>query len=117
LAEVEAIHDVIIENNEFQDRAGTVLFLGGASKVVVNNNRMIAAAGAELRRNGPAIRIECSSRVSLSDNVVSDPRAGTTAAVEIAPNVAQGERGIRISGLDTTLGAQTHAIDDRRAAP
>ena len=114
LAEAEAIRDVIIENNEFEDRAGTALFVGGASNVSVSNNRIHAAPDAELRRNGPAILIERSSGVTLADNAVSDPRLGTTAAVEISPTVAPAEDGVRISGLDAELHAQAQVVVDRR---
>jgi hypothetical protein len=114
LAEAEAIRDVIIEHNEFQDRAGTALFIGGAHSVAVSNNRIHAAPSAELRRKGPTIQIERSSRVSLSDNAVSDPRLGTTAAVQINPTVARAEDGVRISGLDAKLHSQAQVVDDRR---
>jgi len=115
LAEVEAIGDVIIENNEFQDRAGTAVFIGGASDVSVHNNRIRAALDAGLRRKGPAILIQHSSRIALADNTVFDPRAGTTAAVEIGPSVAPAEDGVRISGLETKLDAQSRAVVDRRS--
>ena len=114
LAEAEAIRDVIIENNEFEDRAGTALFIGGASNVSVSNNRIHAAPDAELRRKGPAILIERSSGVTLADNAICDPRPGTTAAVEISPTVAPAEGGVRISGLDPKLHAQAQVVDDRR---
>jgi hypothetical protein len=59
--------------------------------------------GAELRRKGAAILIEHSSGVALLDNAVSDPRPGTTAAVQIGPGVPSGDAGVRISGLKSTL--------------
>lgn len=114
LVEAEAIRDVIIADNEFQDRAGTALFLGGASNVTVSNNRVSAAPGAELRRKGPAVRIERSSRVVLSDNAVADPRPGTTAAIEIGSDVASGESGVRIVGLHAQLDSAALPIIDRR---
>jgi hypothetical protein len=115
LAEAEAIRDVIIENNDFEDRAGTALFIGGASNVSVSTNRIHAAPDAELRRKGPAIVVERSSGVTLADNAICDPRPGTTAAVEISPTVAPAEGGVRISGLDPKLHAQAQVVDDRRA--
>jgi hypothetical protein len=114
LAEAESIRDVTIEHNEFQDRGGTALFIGGASNVAVSHNRIHAAPDADLRRKGPAILIERSSGVTLADNAIRDPRPGTTAAVEISPNVARAEDGVRISGLDTKLHAQAQTVDDRR---
>jgi len=117
LAEAEAIRDVIIEDNDFEDRAGTALFIGGASNVGVSRNRIHAAPDAELQRKGPAILIERSSRVTLSDITVSDPRPGTTAAVEIGPTVAPAELGLRISGLKATLDSQSRPFLDRRTTP
>jgi nitrous oxidase accessory protein NosD len=114
LAEAEAIRDVIIEDNDFEDRAGTALFIGGASNVAASHNRIQAAPSAERRRKGPAILIERSSRVTLADNAIRDPRPGTTAAVEISPNVAQAEDGVRISRLDAKLHTQAQVVDDRR---
>lgn len=117
LVEAEAVHEVTIENNEFRDRAGTALFLGGASGVAVSGNRITAAAGAELRRPGPAILIEGSSRVRLMDNSIADPRPGTTAAVEIGAGVAPGELGVSISALDVQLDSKSPAVRDRRPTP
>jgi nitrous oxidase accessory protein NosD len=114
LAEAEAIRDVVVQNNEFHDRPGTALFIGGASHVSVSRNRISAALAAELRRKGSVILIERSSGVNLADNAVSDPRPGTAAAVEISPNVAQGEDGVRISRLDAKLHAQAQVVVDRR---
>jgi hypothetical protein len=116
LAEVEAIRGVIIEDNEFQDRAGTAVFVGGAKDVKVTGNRIQAIAGAELRRKGAAILIERSSGVALPDNAVSDPRAGTTAAVEIGPDVAPGDAGVRISGLKASLAPEANPVLDRRTS-
>jgi hypothetical protein len=120
LAEAEGIRDVIIEDNEFQDRAGSAVFVGGARNVTVRNNRITAASGAELRRKGPAILIERSSGVALLDNSVSDPRPGTTAAVEIGPGVAPGEAGVRIAGLKAKLAPEAKPVlglDDRASSP
>ncbi len=116
LADAEAIRDVIIENNEFQDRGGAAVFVGGAKKVTIRANRIKAAIGAELRRKGAAILIERSSGVALLDNAVSDPRAGTTAAVEIGPDVAPGDPGVRISGLDASLASEAKPVLDRRTS-
>lgn len=114
LADAEAISNVIIENNEFQDRAGSALFIGGAHQVEVRHNRIQAASNAELRRDGPAILIERSSGVTLMDNSVSDPRPGTTAAVEIGANVPPAERGVIMSNLDTQLSPKAQAVRDLR---
>jgi hypothetical protein len=91
----------VVENNEFHDRPGTALFIGGAGNVGVSNNRISAALAADLRRRGPAVLIERSDRGTLADNAVSDPRAEATAAVEIGPNVTRAEDGVRISPYDT----------------
>jgi hypothetical protein len=114
LADAEAICNVIIENNEFQDRAGSALFIGGARQVDVRHNRIQAASNAELRRDGPAILIERSSSVTLTDNSVSDPRHGTTAAVEIGANVPPAERGVIMSDLDAKLSPQAQTVRDLR---
>jgi hypothetical protein len=76
LAEAESIRDVIIDGNTFQDLAGAAVFVGSAKKVTVRGNRVTAEAGAPLRRSGPAIVIERSSEVVVTNNVVSDPRVG-----------------------------------------
>jgi hypothetical protein len=115
LAEAEVIRDIIIEDNEFQDRAGTALFIGDASHVSVSNNRVSAALNAELRRAGPAIRIERSSDVVLADNTVSDARPGTTAAIEVGSDVALGDGGVRISGLNAQLHSQSQPVIDQRS--
>ncbi|MHB8955472.1 MAG: right-handed parallel beta-helix repeat-containing protein [Pirellulaceae bacterium] len=117
LAEAEAIRDVILENNTFQDRAGMALFVGGARNVQFTKNRITATPEAELRRNGPAILIQRSSEVKLADNTLFDPRPGTTAAVEIGPDVAPGRAGVEISGLQVDPHLQTQPVLDRRAAP
>jgi hypothetical protein len=98
-------------------RAGSALFVGGATGVTVRSNRIVAGAQAELRRKGPAILLERSSGVILTDNTVSDPRLGTIAAVEIGANVAPGEAGVRISALETTLDKGARAIQDHRLPP
>ena len=116
MAEAEAIRDVVIENNELQDRAGTAVFVGGAKGVKLSGNRIQAAAGAELRRKGPAILLERSSGVSLVDNAVLDPRAATTAAVEIGPDVAPGDAGVLISGLNAGLAPEAKPVLDRRTS-
>jgi hypothetical protein len=117
LADAESIRDVLIEDNEILDRAGSALFVGGATGVTVRSNRIVAGAQAELRRKGPAILLERSSGVVLTDNTVSDPRLGTIAAVEIGANVAPGEAGVRISALETTLDKGARAILDHRLPP
>jgi hypothetical protein len=114
LADAEAISNVIIEDNEFQDRAGSALFIGGAHHVDVRNNRIQATSNAELRRDGPAILIERSSGITLADNSISDPRPGTTAAVEIGANVPAAERGVIMSTLDAKLSPQAQTVRDLR---
>ena len=117
LADAEAIRDIVIENNEFQDRAGAALFVGGATGMTVRGNRIAASPDASRQRKGPAILIERSSRVTLTNNSVSDPRPDTSAAVEIGPSVAQAEDGVRVSGLTAELAPGTQAVHDRRAVP
>ena len=117
LAEAEAIGGVTIEGNAIVDRAGTALFVGGASGVTVKENRIAAAPSTELRRRGPAILIERSSGVLLLDNTIIDPRAGTTAAVEIGPDVPPGEDCVRLSGPEARLHPGARSVIDRRADP
>jgi hypothetical protein len=116
LADAEAIRDVVIENNAFCDCKGTAVFVGGATNVLVHGNRIHAAPGAERLRRGPAVLLERSSRVQLTDNTVVDPRPGTSAAVEIAATVAPGESGARIAKLHAKLNAPSSALLDRREA-
>jgi hypothetical protein len=117
LADAEAIRDIVIENNEFQDRAGTALFVGGATNVSFVGNRITASPDASRRRKGPAILIERSSCVTLTDNIVSDPRPDTNAAVEIGSNAAPAEGGVRVTGLTAKLAPGAHAVNDRRTTP
>ena len=117
LAEAQPVRDLVIENNEFIDRAGTAIFVGGATNVTVRDNRITASATAELRRSGPAILIESSSGVSLLNTAISDPRPGTTAALELAPSVAPGDLGVRVSGLKASLAPGASPVHDRRASP
>jgi hypothetical protein len=117
LAEAQPVRDLVIEQNEFLDRAGTAIFLGGATNVMVRDNRIRASSETELRRKGPAILIERSSGVVLLDNTVSDPRPGTTAALEIAPSVTVGDAGVRISGLKASLAPEARLVHDHRASP
>jgi hypothetical protein len=117
LADAEAIRDIVIEDNEFQDRSGAALFVGGATGVSIVNNRITASPDASRQRRGPAILIERSSRVTLTDNVVSDPRPDTSAAVEIGPSVAPAEDGVRVSRLTAKLAAETPVIHDHRPVP
>ncbi|MEK7674523.1 MAG: right-handed parallel beta-helix repeat-containing protein [Verrucomicrobiota bacterium] len=117
LAEAEAIRDVVIDNNDFQDQGGAAVFVGGARNVTLRDNRITAASGAELRGKGAAIRIERSSGVAVLNNTVSDPRPGTTAAVEIGPDVKPGQAGARLSGLKASLAPEAKQMIDRRTAP
>ena len=117
LADAEAIRDIVIENNEFQDRAGTALFVGGATNVSFVGNRITASPDASRRRKGPAILIERSSCVTLTENIVSDPRPDTSAAVEIGSNAAPAEGGVRVTGLTAKLAPGAHAVNDRRTSP
>lgn len=116
LAEGEAIHDVVIEQNEFRDRAGTAIYLGAARGVALRGNRILADAQVELRRQGGAIELEQASGVVLRDNEVADPRPGTSAAVIIHPSVAAGTNGVVLEGLKATGAATSKSVDDRRAA-
>lgn len=115
LANGETIRDIVIENNEFQDRGGAALFVGGARGVLVQGNRITGDVAAELRRNGPAILLERGSQLVLRKNTVVDPRTGTTAAIEISETVASGDEGVQVAELDTQLAPQTEPIVDRRA--
>lgn len=117
LAEAEAIRNVVIENNSFEDRAGIALFVGGASDVRVLNNHIFAGTGAQRRQAGPGILVEQSSGVALADNRIVDVRAGTTAALEIGSNVPKGDAGLRVSGLETQLAPDSQPILDRRGTP
>ncbi|MBM4026742.1 MAG: right-handed parallel beta-helix repeat-containing protein, partial [Planctomycetes bacterium] len=115
LAEAQPVGDLVIENNEFLDRAGTAIYVGGATNVTVRDNRITASATADRRRPGPSILIENSSGVALQNDIVSDPRPGTTAALEIAPSVAPADLGIRVSGLKASLAPGARPVHDRRA--
>jgi hypothetical protein len=111
------VREVTIEENEFVDRAGASVFVGGARHVTLRENRITGAAGAELRRRGGAIVIEQSHGVLIQQNEVNDPRAGITAAVEIRAGTAPGEHGVRIRDLTTTLAPDARPVEDRRPPP
>jgi len=116
LAEGDGIRDVVIEKNEFVNRSGAAIYVGGARDVTVRDNRLTAASVAELRRKGGAILIERSAAVNLANNEVTDPRPGITAAVEILPGLAPGEGGVQIRNLKTTLAPGAKPVLDRREA-
>jgi hypothetical protein len=61
--------------------------------------------------------IERSSGVTLREDTISDSRPGTMAAVEIGPEVAPGENGVSLTGLNASLAPGVPAVNDRRAAP
>jgi hypothetical protein len=103
LGGVGAIPGVTIEDNTFQDRAGTALYVGGARNVSIRGSRITAGVEVELRRAGPVILVERSADVAITDNSVTDPRAGTTAAVQIGSGVPDGDAGVRVTGLQTAL--------------
>ncbi len=113
-AESEVIRKVLIEDNRFEDRAGTAVWVSGGQDITLRNNRIQAETGTALRRKGPTIRIENSSAVTLQHNKVRDPRPDTTAAVEIGSGVASGEPGVRVSGLDVRLNPEARPVVDRR---
>jgi hypothetical protein len=114
LAQTEAIRGVSVLNNEFRDQLGTAIFVGGASQVRLQSNSVHSVTTAERRSRGPTVLIEQSSGVILQDSVISDPRPGTTAALEIGAGVAPGDSGVRASGLNTTLAAGSKPILDHR---
>ena len=116
-AEGTPLRGITIEGNEFLDRPGAAIYVGGAQEVVVRENRIVGTAGAELRRAGGAVVIEQSRRVLLADNQVIDPRTGVTAAVEIRGGTAPGEEGVRIEGLAASLGPEARAVEDHRPQP
>lgn len=114
LAEAEGIHGVVVEDNEFVDRAGTAIFVGGARDVQLVNNRITATEQAERRRPGSDVFVERSSQVLIRDNVISDPRPETKGAVEIGAGVAAGEAGVRIESLKAAIAPESRPVIDRR---
>jgi hypothetical protein len=116
LAEAQVIRDVVIEKNQFVDRAGAAIYAGGARDVTIQDNRLTGSSAAELRRKGGAILIERSAAVNLANNEVTDPRPGITAAVEILPGVPPGESGVQVSNLKTTLAPGAKPVLDHREA-
>jgi hypothetical protein len=114
LAEEEAIRDIVIEDNEFIDRSGTAIFVSGATNVRLENNRITEAAGVERYRPGGTILLERSSAVVIRKTEVSDPSPKTTAAVEIAANVASGEEAVRIETLKAMLSPEATPVLDHR---
>lgn len=117
LAEAESIRGVVIEDNTFQDREGTALFLGGTTDVVVRGNRIEAAPEAIRTRPGPAMLIDRASLIRLNDNVVDDPRESTTAAIEIGSHVAPGEQGVSNAELHVQLSPGSPPLLDHRPQP
>jgi hypothetical protein len=114
LAEAESIRDIVIDGNEFIDRAGAAIFVGGATNVTIRNNRVTASADAEHRRSGGAIFVQRSSAVVIQDNQVADSRPDTKAAVEIGAHVAPGEAGVRVDNLKATLWPEAKPVLDHR---
>lgn len=114
LAEAEGIRDIVIEDNEFVDRAGTAVFIGGTTDVRLANNRITATEKAEQRRPGSDVLVERSSRVVIRGNVVVDTRPETRSAVEIGAGVAPGEAGVRVENLRASLGPEARPVIDRR---
>ncbi|MBL9136209.1 MAG: right-handed parallel beta-helix repeat-containing protein [Verrucomicrobiales bacterium] len=110
----EEIAGMLIEANEFIDRGGAILYLGGIRGATVRGNRAVARSDAELRRKGPAILVERSSGTVLTGNAIVDPREGTTAAVQIGEGVPPGPEGVRIEATTSRLGARAVPILDRR---
>lgn len=97
------IRNLEIVDNDIQDQAGVALFVGGASQVTLSGNRISASPSVALKRNSPVLRFEQSLGIALLDTIVSDPRLGTTSAVEIGPGVPAGDAGVRIFGLKAAL--------------
>jgi Right handed beta helix region len=73
LAEANVIRDIVIERNEFRDRGGAAVYVGGAASV------------------------------AFRDDEASDARPGIIVAVEILPGRAAGEGEVRIDNLKSNL--------------
>jgi hypothetical protein len=114
LADGEGIRDIRIEENEFIDRAGASIYIGGADTVTLLRNRISSAAEAGLRRRGGAIVLERSCGIAIEDAAVSDPRSGVTSAVEILASVEAGKEGVVVRELRADLAPGAKPIDDRR---
>ncbi|MCC7376834.1 MAG: right-handed parallel beta-helix repeat-containing protein [Verrucomicrobiales bacterium] len=110
----EEIPGMMIEANEFQDRGGAAIFLGGTRGATVRGNHVMSKPDADLRRKGPAILLERSSGAVLSGNEVVDPREGTTAAIQIGEGVPTGTGGARVEGTTVRLGTRAVPVLDRR---
>jgi hypothetical protein len=114
MADAESIRNVRIESNQFHNPLGTGVFVGGAAEVVLRGNRFIAEPGAERVRAGAVMVLQRSSNVVLVDNSVSDPRPLTTAAVQIGQQVAPGDGGVHLSGLQARLAPGSREVVDQR---
>jgi hypothetical protein len=116
LASTESIRGIKIESNEFVDRAGAAIYVGGAADVTLLRNRVTADVDADLRREGAAVIIDQSRDVDMVGLNVLDPRPGTAAAVEILAGTQMGPAGVRVEGLSTQLAPDVPQILDRRSA-
>jgi parallel beta helix pectate lyase-like protein/pectate lyase-like protein len=114
LATGRGVRDIVIEDNEFIDRAGAAIFIGGTQGVVIRNNRMHASADTPMLRKIGAILLDRCGGIVLKSNEVNDPRPDTTSAVEILHGVDAGEAGVKITGLETRLAPGAKRVDDRR---
>lgn len=114
LGDPGGLQNIRIENNDFIDPAGAAVFVGGATGVIVSSNRISAAETASRLRPGPALLVERSSGVALSDNRLQDPRPATSAGLEIAADVPAGDGGVRVERFSTSLAPGSLPVRDQR---
>jgi len=115
LAAGRPVHDVVIEDNEFEDCLGAAIFAGAVSGLTVRGNRIHASVEAPLLRTTGAIVIADSTGVELSGNRVDDPWEGIASAVSIMADVEPGDGGVRITDLVASLAAGSKDLEDQRA--
>jgi hypothetical protein len=106
--------DVVIENNRILDAAGAAIYVGGAAEVRLTGNEIRARASAPIYGKGGAIILDSVAGVAVERCRVDDPRPQTTAAVEIRGNVPAGAEGVIVSKLRARLSSNSKSVDDKR---
>lgn len=115
LAQGRSLRNITIENNRFVNPPGMVIYVGAAREVMIRNNQITLAAGASVRRSGPAVELENCQGVTIENLTVSDATRKIQTAVRIDSTVEKGEAGVKIKNLKADLGGRPPVADARKA--
>jgi hypothetical protein len=113
LADAATQRQLRIENNTVRDWRGCAIAVGAAEDVTLHDNLLIVdvGAGTSARRG---IRLERANQVDIDGLVIRSGVPNTPAvAIEVAPSVASGQAGVRISNVQVPSGVVP--IQDFRA--